>query len=151
MIWDVNPFKSVGPIVFGMEPADVRKGIGGEFRIIRRGLLPEEDEDYFEKLGIFAYYDNGGRLEALQFAGPIEPVIEERRMLGLPFDKVVGILIAKDRGLQIDRDGALSPSLGLSVWAPAAIDSPPSDPVEAVLVFGPRYYDKLMKAKLPAS
>jgi hypothetical protein len=89
---------------------------------------------------VFAYYDKHGRLEAVEFAPPANPMLDGVELLRISHETVMSTLRAKDPVLEQDRDGALSHAVGIGLYAPTAEDDP-TKPCESIIAFRPGYYD----------
>lgn len=140
MSFEINPFKGVGRILFGMSPEDVRSRMSGEFRSFKRSPQASFPCDYFAEYGIFFYYDASGLLEAIEFAGPSRPTVSGLDLLNLSFEQAVTKLTALDQNVESEDDGAIAYQLGVSVYAPMAKDNIAA-PVESVLAFRQGYYN----------
>ncbi len=97
-------------------------------------------------IGIFAYYDERGYLEALEFSRPAEPIFAGIDLLALDVLQARAMFSAAGPILD-DVDGPMSETLGIGVWAPDAKDDPMAE-VEAAIAFSPKYYEKYPKEPL---
>jgi len=140
MGYEIRSLQGVGAIDFGMSPLEVRGLIKAKFKSFKRSSKATYPCDYFPSVGVFAYYKASGELEALEFALPAQPVFEGKDLLGMGFDAAKILLLSKDPALEIEVDGAISRSLGISLYAPLAKDDPAGN-CESILVFEQGYYD----------
>lgn len=140
MNYEIQPLKGIGSIEFGMLSTKVRSLIGGEFKSFKRSPAAAYPCDYFPHIGVFAYYKGSGELEAIELALPAQPTLDGMNLFDIGFDAVKVLLKSKDTGLHIEIDGAISPALGISLYAPDAKENPATI-CESVLVFEKGYYD----------
>jgi len=136
----ISPLKGVGQIDFGMSPKEVRSNIGSDPKSFKRTPQSAFPCDYFASEGAFFYYDSDGRLEAVEFAPPARPTIDNLSIIGLGFSEAVAMLSRLDTHVEREVDGAIAHQLGISIYAPLAKDDP-SAPVESVIAFRPGYYN----------
>jgi hypothetical protein len=139
----IYPLRGVNNIEFGMHAKFVRNNIGKEFKEFRRGseVYPS---DYFEKEGIFCYYDSEGRLDAMEFHRPARVFLGGVNLLSLHFNQIMAFLSKLDSRFLTDGDGADFRTISIGVYAPGALDEDEGDvPVEAILVGRENYYDFL--------
>jgi len=115
-----------GKIKFGMTPDQVRLLLGEVFDSFKRTEEYVFPCDYFENLGVFAYYNASGVLEAIEFTEPAVPLIT--------------YLSDKDKDLEVESDSLTSHVLGIGAYAPDADDNT-SLPAESIIVFENGYYD----------
>jgi hypothetical protein len=132
--------KGVGRLLFGMSAAQVRALLPAGFKSFKRSPDAAYPSDHFADLGLFTNYDRTGRLEAIELASPAAPQLYGINLLGMAFEQAVKYLKSKDPQLEREVDGAISLTLGISLYAPHAAKDPKL-PSESVLVFAPGYYD----------
>lgn len=140
MNYEISPTEGVNEIRFGMNFQTVRSLMRAEFKSFMRTPAAAFPCDYFAEVGAFAYYDVSGALEAVELAEPATPTLDGVNLLELSFDAVLELLKSKDDAVSIDADGAISRTLGVSVYAPQALKNPSAN-CESVLVFKRGYYD----------
>lgn len=137
MEFAVTPFVQAGPLRFGMTRAEVRSALPGDFHSFRRTPRAEEC-DHFEALGLFAYYDADGGLEAVEFTRPAMPTLDGARLL----DLTVGDASRSLQAITDPEDDAclLASDHGIGFWVPDQDDGPRSR-AESVIVHRAGYYD----------
>lgn len=140
MEFRISPLKGVDSIAFGATPDDVRSRFTSEPKTFKRTPQDSFPCDYFESEGVFFYYDGDARLEAVEFALPAQPLIENLNLLGLGLDNATAVLSRLDSEVEKEADGAIAYQLGVSIYAPLAKDNIGA-PVESVLAFRPGYYN----------
>lgn len=140
MKYDIAPGKGIKGIPFGTGVSGVRAVLGAGFKSFMRTPGAAHPCDYFAGAGLFANYDKTGRLEAIELASPAAPELYGINLLGMGFEQAVKYLKSKDPQLEREVDGAISLALGISLYAPHAVNDPKLPP-ESVLVFAPGYYD----------
>lgn len=129
-----------GKIKFGMTPEQVRLLLGGVFDSFKRTEDSVFPCDYFESLGVFAYYNSSGVLEAIEFTEPAVPEFEEMDLLKIHFKDLIKYLSDKDKGLEVESESLTSHVLGIGAYAPDADDNTSSS-AESIIVFENGYYD----------
>ncbi len=136
MKYNILPSHGVDGIVFGTKRAEVRRSIGKPHVPCGR----DPNDDFFPGLGIFAYYNLNDELIALEFAAPANPVLKGTGFIGQPFAQARAFLDSAGGRLTDDEAGATALNLGVGLFASGA-KKDPMQPVEAVIVFAPGYYD----------
>ncbi|MGI0120189.1 hypothetical protein [Zooshikella sp. RANM57] len=136
----VKPNVGVGSIDFGMTPDEVRNILGVHYKSFKRTPSAAFPCDYFESLGIFVYYKQPGKVEALEFAEPSTPLFENISLLTLSFINLKSLLLKHDKNLEVDEDSLTSFKLGVGAYAPEAAEQPESK-IESIIVFEKGYYD----------
>src|SRR5690349_16394516 len=96
MEFHISPLKGVDGIEFGMMPNDVRRHFNSEPRSFKRTPQDSFPCDYFESEGVFFYYDGEGQLEAVEFASPAQPSVENLKLLGLGLNEATAALSGFD-------------------------------------------------------
>jgi hypothetical protein len=137
---EIKPLQGVAGINFGSPIDTVRKYFGVDYKSFRRAPTSVMPCDYFEPLGVFAYYALPGLLEAIEFVLPANPGFMKINFLETPFEEIKKILLAHDPDLEQSDDGLTSYKLGIGVYAPDA-DENPNLPPESVIAFEKGYYD----------
>lgn len=142
MKFEVYPLHGILQVSFGATLDKVRKAIGVEFTSFNRSSTARHPADYFSTIGLFAYYSDEGLLEAFEFAVPAEVFFEGLDLLTLSLEKVVQFLTLNDPKVEIEKDGAVSRALGISVYAPK-IKENKTTPIESVMLFPSGYLDAI--------
>lgn len=132
--------KGVGRLLFGMSASQVRALLRARFRSFKRTSDAACPCDLYADVGLFAYYDASGHLDAVELVTPAVPSLCGTRLLDLSFDETANYLSSMDPQLDREADGAVSLALGVSLYAPQAVKNPKAR-TESVLVFAPGYYD----------
>jgi hypothetical protein len=138
--FEIKPFIGAGTIEFGMSPSEVKSQIPATSVLFKRTAEDEFPSDYFKTEGVFAYYDKHGKLDAIEFATPSNPLLDGLALLQVSCDLVKSTLRAKDPALEEDAAGATSNAVGVGLYAPSAAERP-TEPCEAIIVFRKGYYD----------
>ncbi len=136
MQYNIVPHQGVDSIAFGMTKAQVGQCIGKPTAASGR----DPNDDFFPGLGIFAYYNPNDALIALEFAAPANPVLKGTGFIGQPFAQARAFLEAAGGLLTDDEAGATAINLGVGLFA-SGTQKDPTEPLEAVIVFAPGYYD----------
>ena len=140
MRFEIRPNVGVGNILYGMTKVQVEKMLNLPHKTFRRGSESVESE-YYISIGLLAYYDDHGRLEAVEFARPAEPFLGGLDLLALDLFEARALFRASSGPVRDSVDGSTSKALGLGVWAPNAKDDPRAA-LESVIAFGPGYYEQ---------
>jgi hypothetical protein len=138
--FEIKPRMGAGTIEFGMSPSEVRSQIRATSVPFKRTAEVEFPSDYFKTEGVFAYYDKHGKLEAIEFARPSNPLLDGLALLQVSCDLVKSTLRAKDPAFEEDAAGAVSNAVGVGLYAPNAAEDPTA-PCEGIIVFRDGYYD----------
>ena len=144
MTYQVNPLRGISNIEFGMSVSQVRSLMSGEFKTFSRAPLMEQfkddhPSDYYEDQGVFCYYDRAGRLEAMEFTEPAEPLVGGVNLLAMSFPQASAALARLDPDVVYEPDMVTSRRLSLSIWSEEGEDGP----VDTFLAGRPGYYDFL--------
>jgi hypothetical protein len=145
MKYVIHPLKGVNSIEFGMTVADVRLHMNGEFKVFRRAgafepAMDDHPSDYYQREGVFCYYDAQGHLEAMEFARRARPWLGDLDIFKLSIGEATAFLERLDPALERHPEGAISHRFSLAVWSPDASDNQ-NAPTEAVLTARAGYYD----------
>jgi hypothetical protein len=136
---DIDLKSGAGPIIFGMTRIQVRSVIEGKDEIFRRVDGESSDSDFFESQGIFVYYDNEGRVEAIEVSSPSEAWLEGVDLLSVSSEKAKKIFLSKDCKAELEEDTVISKKIGLGIFDPM-LNEDHSHSVESVIVFAEGYY-----------
>ena len=128
----------VGPLRFGMKPAEIRALIRSRSEITDKASS-KTPSDYFIRMGIFAYYNDHGHCHAIEFFGPVPPTFHGRPVLGRPYNEYEAWIRTMDPDLEPNGAGFTAHLCGIGVYAPAARNHP-KDPIEAVIAFDKHYW-----------
>jgi hypothetical protein len=139
MNFEIKPGLGVNSLCFGMKVEEVRRELGAKFTTFKRTPDSVFPCDFFTELGVFAYYQVGGVLEALEFAEPANPLFEGKCLIGISAREAQECLEIFDSELEIDSAGVISHQLGVGIYAPG-LDEDEHEKVESVIVFGKGYY-----------
>ena len=135
----ILPLQGAGELRFGMSVDEARAHATGRFSTFRR--TPQANPcDFYEDQGMFLYYDDDGKLEAIEWANTAQPqpILAGMALLGKSFGEAKSDLRSLSTRLEEELDGAIAFDLGVSIWVPLARDTAP---VESVLAFREGYYD----------
>jgi len=137
MIFEIRPYNGVGQLLFGMTRDEVREKLKRPYEQFRRGNRGNEI-DYFKDVGIFANYDDRGRLEFVEFASPAQPTLFGVDLFGIGSKAAEQYLQLLGSDLTEADESSQSRRLGVELWIPDPEE--PDKPAESVLVAGPDYY-----------
>ncbi|MBF9152054.1 hypothetical protein [Novosphingobium jiangmenense] len=132
----LDPEVALPSLPFGTNRHEVRRFFAGEPRTFRR-TQADRESDYWAELGVFAYYDNADRLEAIELASPARPVISGETLTCLTLQKAKQLLKRLDDNMKDEGGAATSKALGIAIWTGAGEHGM----VNAVLRFAPGYFE----------
>lgn len=96
--------------------------------------------DYYVSDGAFAYYDDQGHLDAIEVSTPSRAILGGVDILALPVRQALAFVKQLDPDTKIDNGSVISHKYSLAIWCPHLGDEEDEEPVEAVLVGKPGYY-----------
>jgi hypothetical protein len=134
----ILPYVGVGPLRFGMSPAEVRTALGATGERFRR--TPHSREaDAFTTEGVFVYYDEAGRCEAVEMTSPAKPEFGGRELLGKQYNDTATFIRTLDPDMREEAAGLTALGLGIGLYCSGAGKN--SDlAVEAVIAFKRGYF-----------
>ena len=132
----IEPGSGLEGLALGAPKEGVRTFFGERPEVFRR-TPDSRPADYWPLFGVFAYYDANDQLEALEFAPPANPVLDGSSLTSLRLGDAIQFLHSLDPELKIERDGAISDRLGVSIWS---VTNDADQPVSAALIFRAGYY-----------
>ena len=137
---DIRLYKGFDKLCFGDTRNDVLKILGKPVD----SFYKYEDDDCMtdEYDNLFIYYKKGYKIEAVEFFGESDILIDGEVLLNRPFLEVLEIFKKKDDSLDIDEDGFTSIKFGFSIYAPSW-EEDEEQTVESVLIFEKGYYSDL--------
>jgi hypothetical protein len=122
-----------------MSAEEVRSDLGSPTKSFKRTSESLFPCDYFELLGVFAYYDATGRLEAVEFGGPAKPFFSGFDLLESSYEKLHRFLGAHDMELALTPDAITSNAIGVSAYFPDISENPAAKP-QSVIAFRDNYF-----------
>lgn len=139
---EIVPFKSVGPINFGMTRDEVRRVMSEPAEPFRKNMFSLTDTDEFPKARVHVFYEaKNDTVEAVEIWQPAKPTLGGATLLDQPYQRLRAEFLATDPDLIEKTPGDLrSDRLGVCAWAPTA-DSEPQRPPRSVLAFCRGYWD----------
>lgn len=132
----LDPQLALANLPFGSSREEVRALLGGAPQLFRRSPA-SRDSDYWAPLGLFAYYDDADKLEALELAAPASPTLAGHILTALPMQEARQVLLQHDDAMEDESDGAISKALGIGIWSEAGMEGV----VQSVIRFSVGYYD----------
>ena len=142
MTFKIEPYKSVGPIKFGMSRPEIRDVLQIEPKPFRKTLSSLIASDAYDDIGVHVHFDESGGCCAVELAAPANPTFRGQSLLGQPLSTLRRQFEEVDDTLEVDETGFTSHKFGIGLFAPFAEDSP-EDPVEGVIVFKRGYYREI--------
>ena len=140
MKFEIHSHEGAGPIRFGMTTSEVREAVGVEFESFAKH--PDSHPiDILDDAGCHVYYDESGKMEAVEFMEPGYVTLGGVDLLSLSFAEMLNFVKARDPEVKVNMDGFKSLNLGIGSYSPGGQDEPES-PGETLIVFTRGYYDK---------
>ncbi len=133
MTWEIKPYISVGPILFGQPRSAIRQVLGGKYDTFEKvpGAVPA---DAYDHLGVHAYYDKQDRLCLVELFEPASVTFSSLELLNDDIETVTQALQEKGiERLEVD-NGYKYNQLGIVL---IIVDGQ----VDGVSVFKEHYYD----------
>lgn len=142
IIYEIEPYRGVGPIRLGMTREEVHP-LFVEKREPARHRGKEKPGDFFPTLWFFVDYRAPGVCDFVEFAleSPIAPTFHNQNFLGQPYRLARAWFEAHDPELETNGAGLISKRSGIALYAPAA-EEEPDETVESVAIFEKGYYDR---------
>ncbi len=142
MILDIIPFKSVGPLVFGMKREEIIAILGQPDKEVVTNPIAQYKELYYKAARISVSLSRSGRCNAVFVFPPKEASINGRRILPSTGRQAVLDVQQLDSTARMDEGSLVSALLGLAVHVPD-LDSDLDEPPQSILVHAADYYEGL--------
>jgi hypothetical protein len=144
MDFDIIPYMNVGPIVFGLTRAEIRRRLDGPVRTFMKTAASVAATDDFEDFDIHVHYDARDSCESAEFAKGhamrhADPIFRGQHLIGRPLLEIQRWLSAIDPELRAIDSAIISFSFGFGISAPS---DDPRSPIRDVIVFRKGYYDR---------
>lgn len=144
MIFNIMTNRGINNIEFGMDSENVRRLMSAQWETGPwRNISPEFPTDWFRDMGVFAYYDAEGFLEAMEFHEPADVCLGGVNLLGLQYGEARSLLGGIDPHFSVDEEGADFRTLSIGLYVPDAGELADKARIESVLVGRSGYYDSL--------
>lgn len=129
----ILPYEGVGDLRFGQTVADVHTILGNPSRSLLIHTGDVHPSDAYGKQGIVVHYDQSGKVEAVEFSGPVQPTYHNKALVGLTVAEAESWMERVDEDAQIDPPDFTSPATGIAFYALAG-------KIAAVMAFRRGYY-----------
>ena len=133
MSWQIESFRSVGPVSFGQSRDDIRSELGSDFQTFKKAE-GENDTDAYDSLGLHIYYDDHDHVEFIEAFSPAELSFEGVSLVGQKVVEIVSQLNARGYDGQQDDVGYNYDNIGIGLTING-------DEIEGVGIFRKGYYD----------
>jgi hypothetical protein len=139
MNFEIEPTVGVRGLSMGSPKEIVRDFFGTEPKVFQRGPT-DNSADYWATDGVFAYYDDEDKLEALEFASPAEARLNGTELVSANMQQATAFIASLDPAVTVNEGGASvrSSRLGVGIWCPVPHGRDAA--VESVLVCGAGYF-----------
>lgn len=138
--FELQPLKSIGPILFEGTQDDVINAIGKPDNTFKRNKFSSWPLDQFESLSCFINYDKNGQIEAVEFYEGAEVIYFGKNLMMLNFSEAKDFLSKRQFAFKEHDDSLLCNELGLSFYYPS-LDTEPKNLPETLLVFKQGYWE----------
>jgi len=139
LVLTIDSHQGVGKLKYGMTAAEVRATVATAYEPFER-TKNGRASDHFSSDGIFAYYNDTGLLNALEFHAPANVKLLGNILFECSFQQLLYLLSQNDNNIEIDDTGLTSLELGLGCYAPGHREAP-NDLIEGIITFEKGYYD----------
>ncbi|MCB0565585.1 MAG: hypothetical protein H6558_12180 [Lewinellaceae bacterium] len=138
MQFELRPYKTIGPLVFGDSRADVRECFDNAPEVVAmaEGRLPNEQ---YKSSGIFVIYDKYDRFAAAEISRPAQPTFEKKNLLSIPWEELITWFRKLDPKLEESEKDFVSFKLGISAFAPNKDKNPKVLPT-SITVFRENFF-----------
>jgi hypothetical protein len=137
----IDPYKSVGPLRFGLTREEVRDLLVSPVESFMRNDDDLAETDDFAQLGIFVEYDKTNKCIAVEMFSPAEPIFLGKDLLGAPYAELRNWVKSMDSHAEIDESGLVSTSLGIGLYAEISSSDTKSH-AESAVAFKYGYYEE---------
>lgn len=139
--FEINPFRGVGPLLFGMSRVDARGQLGHDYTTFRKTPDSPNTTDAFGTLGIHLYFDEDDHLDFVEF---IVSRSQSIRYAGISLaDNSIDELIKRLQGLGHsavrEPDGCYFVTLGIAVYSEGG------ERIQSIGVYGKFRFDSFLK------
>ena len=135
----ISPYKSCGPLEFGMSRTSVRHILGNDFEEFKKTPLSKTTTDAYDSINIHIFYDEHNLLNAIEFWEGSNPILDDVSIFSLPATAILELLKGIDDNLELGFDIIISKKYGVSIYS---IDGfvKNLNPLDSILVFSEDYY-----------
>jgi len=131
---EIQSFKGLGPLRFGMDRRDAQEQLGVEFTRFRKSPFAETDSEDYLSVGLILFYDTNDVLEFIEAFHPCEPSFRGIQFIGRPVQEILGELRSREISVE-ELDGNLDiPALGIGIY-------PMEGMIDGICVYRAGYYD----------
>ncbi len=139
--WTVRAQASVGPVVFGMTPEQVRTTLGQPFSTFMKSQDSTDPTDAFDTLSLHAYYRRG-KCEAIEFFDASNVRLGGHRLGDETFNDMVAILYDPVVPLVTTPTSCISRSFGVEFSIESADHADAVGAIRMIIVTDRGYYDR---------
>lgn len=131
---------------FGITQTDARKLLGSDFLSLPVALESTVSRQSFESQGLCLYFTKECKLAEIVFTPPAEPVLDSLKLLSDSMEDIVQALRQLDPALQLNYNGLVSRTLGITLFAQTFSENGLT-PFESASVFRTGFYDEIMSSR----
>lgn len=139
--FELFPLKGVGTLDFSTPRLNIRVLLK-EYQVeeFYRTSDVRIASDYFPELGLFVYYDDLNRCEALEFTnGHSGLLFDDKNLFQIPYDDLESLFVLLDENIELEDLGFTSYKLGVGAFI-ADKSVAKDNPAEGIIVFKKGYY-----------
>jgi hypothetical protein len=118
--YTIYPYEGVGPIRFGMTPAQVHEKLGEPDDTFMKGAeSPDFPTDAYDDLGFHVFYGESGRCRFVEFFenGSASPTFQGQALIGRPFGELKSWLQSLKTDVQHYDSGLIFLKFGISLYS----------------------------------
>jgi len=133
MKMEIEPFKGVGNLTFGMKRQKIREMLGPSYTTFRKSSFEEANTtDAYSVPGLHLYYNERNELEFVEIFPPSEPIFMGVNLLQEDIENSLRKLREYDPDPETDGASYIFHKIGIALYV--------DDELEAVSVFPKGYY-----------
>ena len=131
---------SVGNIHFNESREQINSLFDVKPRIFVRTPNDTNSSDYYVELGIFVYYDENNKCDAVEMIAPAKVSYKNYSLFNKSYKEILSTISTFSSDIEEDNEGFISKSEGIGVYAPSKNEEENASP-ETIIFFREGYYD----------
>ncbi|MDP2699909.1 hypothetical protein [Thalassospira sp.] len=143
MLLNIEPYKSIGPILLSMTKENVRDVIKCNFEHQEKSKISGieiDAKDYFSDFGIMVHYNKCGNVCFVEVDNLSNVVFKDVTLFDQSFDIIKKWFMELDDKIMMQDAGFTSLKFGISFFSPDHLEYP-TRPPELISIFEKNYYE----------
>jgi hypothetical protein len=137
----IQPYIGVGNVLFGSTRNEVQKALyPAQATPFNRSREEQNTSDFYKSIGVFVYYNDQEKCEAIEFGDKMELEFEAFKIFKHSYIETERFFAQYDSELDLDDSGFSSYKLGIGIYAPKCREDE-NCKIEGLIVFKEGYYD----------